>query len=40
VDHLLALSELLDLGFSEKPASEALLINGNDRDKALDLLIS
>ncbi|KAF7275174.1 hypothetical protein GWI33_012112 [Rhynchophorus ferrugineus] len=40
VDHLLALSDLLDLGFSEKTASEALVKNDNDRDKALDLLIS
>ncbi|KAH1005321.1 ubiquitin-associated protein 1 [Dendroctonus ponderosae] len=40
VDHLLALSELLDLGFSEKAASEALANNDNDRDRALDLLIS
>ncbi|CAG9766868.1 unnamed protein product [Ceutorhynchus assimilis] len=40
VDHLLALSELLDLGFAEKDASEALMRNDNNRDKALDLLIS
>ncbi|XP_030756887.1 ubiquitin-associated protein 1 [Sitophilus oryzae] len=40
VDHLLALSDLLDLGFSESSASEALVKNNNDRDKALDLLIS
>ncbi|XP_050293132.1 ubiquitin-associated protein 1 [Anthonomus grandis grandis] len=40
VDHLLALSELLDLGFSEKAASDALVKNDNDRDKALELLIS
>ncbi|XP_066246583.1 ubiquitin-associated protein 1 [Euwallacea similis] len=40
LDHLLALAQLLDLGFSENLASEALLRNDNDRDKALDLLIS
>ncbi|XP_018574423.1 ubiquitin-associated protein 1 [Anoplophora glabripennis] len=40
VEHLLALSDLLDLGFSEKAVSEALLQCGNDRDKALDKLIS
>ncbi|XP_060526544.1 uncharacterized protein LOC132702118 [Cylas formicarius] len=40
VEHLLALSELLDLGFSERDASKALLLNGNNRDKALDELIS
>ncbi|KAL1491793.1 hypothetical protein ABEB36_012337 [Hypothenemus hampei] len=40
VEHLLALSELLDLGFAEEDASEALLKYNNDRDKALDLLIS
>lgn len=40
VDHLLALSDLLDLGFPEKQASEALTKSDNDRDKALDVLIS
>ncbi|KAJ8974262.1 hypothetical protein NQ317_008269 [Molorchus minor] len=40
VEHLLALSDLLDLGFSEKNASNALLECDNDRDKALDKLIS
>ncbi|KAJ8937664.1 hypothetical protein NQ318_011348 [Aromia moschata] len=40
VEHLLALSDLLDLGFSEKDASSALLQCDNDRDKALDKLIS
>lgn len=40
VDHLLVLSELLDLGFQEKDISEALLQSGNDKEKALDILIS
>lgn len=40
VDHLLALSELLDLGFIEKDISNALLQCDNDKDKALDKLIS
>ncbi|KAG5889366.1 hypothetical protein JTB14_009159 [Gonioctena quinquepunctata] len=40
VEHLLALSELLDLGFPEKDASNALIQCDNDRDKALDKLIS
>ncbi|KAJ8921338.1 hypothetical protein NQ315_002952 [Exocentrus adspersus] len=39
VEHLLALSDLLDLGFSEKDVSDALLQCDNDRDKALDKLI-
>ncbi|KAK9881908.1 hypothetical protein WA026_018102 [Henosepilachna vigintioctopunctata] len=40
VDHLLAMSELLDLGFAEDKISEALLLCDNNRDKALDKLIS
>lgn len=40
VEHLLAMSELLDLGFSESDVSKALLQCNNDRDKALDILIS
>ncbi|XP_045467326.1 uncharacterized protein LOC123675828 [Harmonia axyridis] len=40
VDHLLAMSELLDLGFAEDQISEALLQSDNDRDKALDKLVS
>lgn len=40
VEHLLAMSELLDLGFQEKDISNALLECDNDRDKALDKLIS
>ncbi|CAG9858038.1 unnamed protein product [Phyllotreta striolata] len=40
VDHLLALTDLLDLGFSEKDISKALMECDNDKDKALDKLIS
>lgn len=40
VEHLLVMSELLDLGFSEEEVSHALLQCNNDRDKALDILIS
>ncbi|EEZ98121.1 uncharacterized protein LOC663430 [Tribolium castaneum] len=40
VEHLLAMSELLDLGFPESRVSKALLECDNDRDKALDVLIS
>ncbi|XP_057665174.1 ubiquitin-associated protein 1 [Diorhabda carinulata] len=40
VDHLLALSDLLDLGFAEKDISLALVECDNDKDKALDKLIS
>ncbi|XP_063908788.1 ubiquitin-associated protein 1 [Zophobas morio] len=40
VEHLLAMSDLLDLGFSESRVSTALLQCDNDRDKALDILIS
>ncbi|XP_044758019.1 uncharacterized protein LOC123316109 [Coccinella septempunctata] len=40
VDHLLAMSELLDLGFAEDKVCDALLQCDNDRDKALDKLIS
>ncbi|XP_022919602.1 ubiquitin-associated protein 1 [Onthophagus taurus] len=39
VEHLLALSDLLDLGFPEQDVSKALLECNNDRDKALDRLI-
>lgn len=34
------MSELLDLGFSEQQVSPVLLQCNNDRDKALDILIS
>ncbi|CAG9833140.1 unnamed protein product [Diabrotica balteata] len=40
VDHLLALTDLLDLGFAEKDISDALVQCDNDKDKALDKLIS
>lgn len=40
VDHLLALSDLLDLGFTEKDISSALVECDNDKEKALDKLIS
>lgn len=40
MEHLLAMSELLDLGFSENKVSEALIQSDNDKDKALDILIS
>ncbi|CAH1118856.1 unnamed protein product [Phaedon cochleariae] len=40
VEHLLALTDLLDLGFSENDVSSVLIQCDNDRDKALDKLIS
>ncbi|CAH1972891.1 unnamed protein product [Acanthoscelides obtectus] len=40
LEHLLVLSELIDLGFAEKDASRALMENNNDRDKALDQLVT
>lgn len=40
VEHLIVMSELLDLGFSEEEVSRALLQCNNDRDKALDILIA
>ncbi|XP_055375215.1 GATA zinc finger domain-containing protein 8 [Condylostylus longicornis] len=40
VEHLIPLSELLDLGFEEEKISEALLKYDNNKDKALDYLIS
>ncbi|GLV44129.1 uncharacterized protein CBL_12576 [Carabus blaptoides fortunei] len=40
VEHLLAMTDLLDLGFLESQVVEALLKCDNDRDKALDLLIT
>lgn len=39
VEYLLAMSDLLDLGFPEKDVSSALVECDNDRDKALDMLI-
>ncbi|CAH0553709.1 unnamed protein product [Brassicogethes aeneus] len=40
VDHLLALTDLLDLGFAESAVSSALIQCNNDKDKALDILIA
>lgn len=40
VDHLIPLSELLDLGFEEQQISDALLKFDNNKEKALDFLIS
>ncbi|XP_063245080.1 ubiquitin-associated protein 1 [Bacillus rossius redtenbacheri] len=39
-EHLSAMGQLLDLGFPESLVSRALLDCGNDRDRALDALIS
>lgn len=40
IEHLIPLSELLDLGFGISPTSEALLKFNNNRERALDFLIS
>lgn len=40
VDHLIVLSELLQMGFTEEKISEALIKFDNNRDQALDFLIS
>lgn len=40
VEHLIPLSELLDLGFEEEKISEALVKFDNNKHKALDYLIS
>ncbi|XP_055902884.1 probable serine/threonine-protein kinase cdc7 [Eupeodes corollae] len=40
IEHLIPLSELLDLGFDESKISEALIKFDNNKDKALDFLIS
>lgn len=40
VEHLIPLSELLDLGFEEQKISEALVKYDNNKHKALDYLIS
>ncbi|GAB0094808.1 uncharacterized protein DMENIID0001_101340 [Sergentomyia squamirostris] len=40
VDHLIPLSELLDLGFEEAKISEALLKFDNNKERALEFLIS
>lgn len=40
VEHLIPLSELLDLGFDESKISDALIQFDNNKEKALDFLIS
>jgi uncharacterized UBP type Zn finger protein len=40
VDHLIVLSELLQMGFAEEKISEALIKFDNNKDQALDYLIS
>lgn len=40
IEHLISISELLDLGFDENKISDALLRFDNNKDKALDFLIS
>lgn len=40
IEHLIPLSELLDLGFDESKISEALVKFDNNKDRALDFLIS
>ena len=40
VEHLIPLGELLDLGFDEIKISEALIQFNNNKEKALDYLIS
>lgn len=40
IEHLISLTELLELGFDEIKVSDALLQFDNDREKALDYLIS
>lgn len=40
VEHLIPLCELLDLGFDETKISDALIRFDNNKDKALDYLIS
>lgn len=40
VEHLIPLSELLQMGFEEAQVSEALIKFDNNKDRALDYLIS
>lgn len=40
VEHLIPLSELLQMGFEEAVVSEALIKFDNNKDAALDYLIS
>lgn len=40
IDHLISMGELLDLGLDELKISDALLKFDNNKDRALDYLIS
>lgn len=40
IEHLIPLSELLDLGFDENKISDALIKFDNNKERALDFLIS
>lgn len=40
IEHLISLGELLDLGFDEDKISDALLKFDNNKEKALESLIS
>ncbi|XP_044735260.1 ubiquitin-associated protein 1 [Chrysoperla carnea] len=40
IEHMIVMSQLLDLGFMEENITKALLQCGNDRDKALDYLVA
>lgn len=40
IEHLISLSELLDLGFDENKISDALIKFDNNKERALDFLIS
>lgn len=40
VEHLISLGELLQMGFEESRVSEALVKFDNNKDRALDYLIS
>lgn len=40
IDHLIILSEFLQMGFAEEKISEALIKFDNNKDQALDFLIS
>lgn len=40
VEHLISLNEILQMGFEEEKVSEALIKFDNNKDQALDYLIS
>lgn len=40
IEHLIILSEFLQMGFAEEKISEALIKFNNNKDEALDFLIS